>query len=500
MPFLAFFLLLCCHLLAGYGVLQLFRLRLKTAYTITLSLLLGVALASFLPFLLQLFYIPITGLTVFGSLALTTLLLNIPTAIRTRKEGLATVLRGLRPGPLRVRPYEIPYWMVIGFLIFVSVWRCYYFPVTSRDALSGPEAIAEFAVREHTLINSFFNIDLWSTNNQFKSPFLIALQVIYKMAGFPFGQVWLSIVFICLTVFLYHALTEKLHPVLAATLLLLFTMAPEPYAYTFMILYDYSNMVYFFLGLYFLFRSGSAQPTAQATGSFYFAGLLLGIATYIRSETLILAFLFLPPMLLMQRHARYPFRNILVSDLLFFLPAMIGYLLPVTLYVNHYLPVHYPIGALINPQLQLPGLFRRYADIFTHLLTGRPSLNLWGYFFYLTAILFAAEAIFLRCFDRDARNWLYSIAILYLGLGFIGWLFPVMDLTDSTKRALFKMLPLALFYLANNQLLHRFSVAIARWEQSGPLRRARNAHATHDKPSGSPPPSNRPSAKGRRRK
>jgi len=267
MPFLAFFLLLCCHLLAGYGVLQLFRLRLKTAYTITLSLLLGVALASFLPFLLQLFYIPITGLTVFGSLALTTLLLNIPTAIRTRKEGLATVLRGLRPGPLRVRPYEIPYWMVIGFLIFVSVWRCYYFPVTSRDALSGPEAIAEFAVREHTLINSFFNIDLWSTNNQFKSPFLIALQVIYKMAGFPFGQVWLSIVFICLTVFLYHALTEKLHPVLAATLLLLFTMAPEPYAYTFMILYDYSNMVYFFLGLYFLFRSGLTQHAVQSTGS-----------------------------------------------------------------------------------------------------------------------------------------------------------------------------------------------------------------------------------------
>ena len=516
MPFLAFFLLLCCHLLAGYGVLQLFRLRLKTAYTITLSLLLGVALASFLPFLLQLFYIPITGLTVFGSLALTMLLLNIPTAIRTRKEGrsaiplasppgalrsrqrrLTAVFRRFHPGPLRVRPYEIPYWMVIGFLIFVSVWRCYYFPVTSRDALSGPEAIAEFAVREHTLINSFFNIDLWSTNNQFKSPFLISLQVVYKMAGFPFGQVWLSIVFICLTVFLYHALTEKLHPVLAATLLLLFTMAPEPYAYTFMILYDYSNMVYFFLGLYFLFRSGSAQPTAQSTGSFYFAGLLLGIATYIRSETLILALLFLPPILLMQRHARYPFRNILVSDLLFFLPALIGYLLPVTLYVNHYLPVHYPIGALINPQLQLPGLFRRYADIFTHLLTGRLSLNLWGYFLYLAAILFAAEAILVRRFDRDARNWLYSIAILYLGLGFIGWLFPVMDLTDSTKRALFKMLPLALFYLANNQLLRRFSLAIARWEQSGPLRRARNAHATHDKPSSSPAPSNRPTSLNR---
>ena len=56
---------------------------------------------------------------------------------------------------------------------------------TSRDALSGPEAIAEFAVREHSMINSFFNIDLSTTNNQFKSPFLISLQMICKMAGFP---------------------------------------------------------------------------------------------------------------------------------------------------------------------------------------------------------------------------------------------------------------------------------------------------------------------------
>ena len=358
-----------------------------------------------------------------------------------------------------------------------------------------------------------------------------------KLAGFPFGQVWLSIVFVSLTVFLYNALREKLHPLLAATLLLLFTMAPEPYAYTFMILYDYSNMVYFFLGLYFLFQYFSAtrmsagatagQPAAHAPpitsppaahappvtgppaaytppvtgrpsgsftdhvhpaayppagsiprGSFYLAGLLLGIATYIRSETLVLVLLFLPPILLMQRRGRFAFGKVLVNDLLFLLPTLVGYYLPVQLYNNHYLPVHYVVGVLVDPHLALPGLFRRYADIFTRLLTGELSVRLWGYFYYLTAVLLVAEALVVRRFNRDALNWLYAMAVVYLGLGFIGWLLPVMDLTDSTKRGLFKLLPLALFYLANNSLLKRFSVLIARWEQTAPARRSsRSAEA-----------------------
>ena len=485
MPFLYFVLLLCCHLFTGYGILRCFRLRLKKAYTITLSLLLGVALASFLPFLLQLLHIPITGPTVFGVLSLAALLLNIRTVTRIRREGLSAVVRRMAPRRPRIRLYELPYWVALGFLVFVSVWRCYYFPPTSRDALSGPEAIAEFTVREHTMVNSFFNIDLWSTNNQFKSPFLVSLQVVYKLAGFPFGQVWLSIVFICLTVFLYQALREKLHPLLGATLLLLFTMAPEPYAYTFMILYDYSNMVYFFLGLYFLFQyfsvnrgSPGSATNPSSLHTFYFAGLLLGIATYIRSETLVLTLLFLPLILLVQKRSRSPFPGMLANDLLFLLPTLVGYYLPVQLYINHYLPVHYGVGALLNPHPVLPGLFQRYADIITRLLTGELSIRLWGYFYYLTALLFVAEGLLVRRFNRDALNWLYAMAVVYLGLGFIGWLFPVMDLTDSTKRGLFNLLPLALFYLANNQRLLRFSAYIARWEQIAPAPR----------PSRQPPP------------
>jgi hypothetical protein len=474
MPFLVYLSLLCCYLASGYGLLRLFRLRLEPVYTVTLSLLLGLALASFLPFLLQLCYVPITGVSVFGSILLAALLLNIPSWMQIRKDGYPAFRRSMGQWRLNYKPYELPFWLTFAFFVFVSAWRCYYLPPTSRDALSGPEAIAEFAVREHTLINSFFHVDLWSTNNQFKSPFLISLQVIYKLAGFPFGQVWLTIVFVCFLVFIYHALRERVHPILAGVLVLLLIMTPETYAYTFLILYDYSNMVYFFLGLYFLFGYFKDKVPSW----FYFAGLLLGIATYIRSETLVLALLFLPPILLSQwrefrgaggGQARRPFGKIVLADLLFFLPSLVGYWLPSQLYIQHYLPVHYDIGGLVNKDLSnLNPLFQRYSDIYTRLLTGELSVHLWGYLLYLTAILFVAEALFTRSFTKEARNWLYAIAVVYLGLGALGWLLPVIDLTDTTKRALFKELPLVVLYLASNQLVVRLSQSISRWESAPP--------------------------------
>lgn len=461
MPFLVYLLLLIVYLVSGLGILQLFGLRLKPAYTITLSLLLGIAVASFLPFLLQLFYIPLTAFSVFGVLVLGAVLLSIPTVMHIRREGTGSLRATLVPARFQVQPYEIPFWVIIGFLIFVSVWRCYYLPPTSRDALSGPEAIAEFAVREHTLINSFFNVDLWSTNNQFKSPFLICLQLIYKLAGFPFGQVWLSPIFICLIVFLYNALREKVHPIIVGILLLLFIMTPEMYAYTFMILYDYSNMVYMFLGLYFLF----AYFTGGDKKNFYLSGLLIGIATYIRSETLALALLFLPPMILAQRRQKLPWKKMLILDVLFFLPALIGYYLPNGIYIRHYLPVHYDVGALLNSNLgDMSPLFKRYRDIVNRLLVSDFAIKLWGYIFFVTATLFVAEAVFVRRFTREALNWLYAIAILYLGLGLLGWALPMVDLNDTTKRGMFKMLPLCLLYLANNTLLVRLSQTVSRWE------------------------------------
>ncbi len=468
MPLFSFLLLTLCHFLSGFGVLTIFRIRLQSALTITLSLILGIGVASFIPFLLQLFYIVLTGPTIFGSLLLAALLLNITSLIRIRKEGFSTFRRSFTFGRFRVRPYELPFLLILAFMAFVSIWRCYYLPPFSRDALSGPEAIAEYAVREQTMLNSFFLVDLSSTNNPFKSPYLISLQMIYKMAGFPFGQIWLSSLFVSWTVFLYHILRQRVHPVIAGLLLLLLTMVPELYAYTFMILYDYSNMIFFFLGCYFLFDYFNSGEIRRL----YFAGLLMGMATYIRSETLLLVPIFIPPILLMQHRAKYPMKKRALTILLFFLPTLAGFYLPVQLYNKHYLPVRYDAAGQINNHLtDLQPLFHRLGDIISRLVTSDLGIHLWGYIFYITALLFLAESIFLRRFTREARNYLYAIGMLWLGLGFLGWLLPLMDLTDSTKRAMFKLFPLLVLYLASNQWVGRLSARISRWETAGAVTR-----------------------------
>jgi hypothetical protein len=287
--------------------------------------------------------------------------------------------------------------------------------------------------------------------------------VICKMAGFPFGQIWLSAVFVSFTVFLYHALKEKLHPILAGLLLLLLMMTPEMYAYTFMILYDYSNMVFFFLSLWFLF--GYFQN--KMVSWFYFSGLLMGIATYIRSETLVLALLFLPPILLALYRDHKPIGKMGVACLFFLLPSLLGYYLPGPLYIGHYLPAHYDVGGLVNTNLSdWSPLFQRYSDIVTRLIASTFGVHLWGYIFFVATGLFIVEFFVPGRYNRDARNWLYAILVLYVGLGALGFVLPLINLNETTKRAMFKMLPLLTLYLANNAALLRLSQRISRWEGS----------------------------------
>lgn len=453
-------LLTCCHFFSGYGLLKLFRLQYKLLVMVPLAMLAGVAIASLMPFILQLVYCPLYPGTVFGALTMACILLNINNfrALRASPWRWKRLLRGIR-----IRLYEIPYILILAFLVWVSVWRCYYLPPTSRDALSGPEAIAEYAVREHTMINSFFTTELSTTNNQFKSPFLISLQVIYKMAGYPFGQVWLSIIFVSFTLLLYQWLKTAVHPVLGGLLLLLLTITPEMYAYTLMVLYDYSNTVYLFLGLYMLIGYFDNKRSAL----FWSATFFMGIATYIRSETLVLLVLFMPALWIMRRREGTSFLGLTWWTVLFLLPSVLCYYVTVQLYNNHYLPVHYDVSAQVNQRLmELGPLFRRYKDIITELVVSAFGVRLWGYLMFVFAGLLLAELVVMRRLTRAGRNWLYAIVVVFGGLGLLGHLLPLFSLTDSTKRGLMKVAPMMVFYMCNNQLIVRLSHWIRRWEEA----------------------------------
>ena len=180
---LAILLLSFFQLLAGFGLLDMFRIRLKPGMMIPLSLICGIAIFSFIPFVLQLFFIPLTASSVFISILIVCLALNMD--LKNRWQSLKNLFIHMK---FRVKLYEHPAFIVMGFIVLISVWRCYYLPPTPRDLTSGAEVIASYTVKEKTMINSVFSVDLSTTNNQYKPPFITSLQVIYKYAGLPFGQ------------------------------------------------------------------------------------------------------------------------------------------------------------------------------------------------------------------------------------------------------------------------------------------------------------------------
>lgn len=449
-------LLIILQFIAGFGLLTLLNIRLRPAFFLTVSIVLGIGIFSLVPFLLELMRIPVSASHIFIGIALIIILLNLKF-----KKGRKLLVAVFRQARFRVNLYEIPFLAIMIFMFFVSAWRCYYYPPTPRDLTSGAEVIAEYAVKEKTMINSVFTVDLSTTNNQFKPPYLTSLQVIYKYAGFPFGQVWLSTIYACFLIFLYHAISLKIHRLLAGFLLLCFMAIPEMYAYSFMALFDLSNAVFFTLSVFFLIDYFSTGKNNHLILS----GLCMALATYARSETILLAGLLFLGLLWHHIKNWNSLTLIGITGLYFLLPCILIYLLTVSVYINLYLPVPYTVSSLINPRLFNPlAFFDRFAAVNTKLLIGDASVIYYGYFFYLFFILLVFDLVLTDKWTSEPRNWIFAILTVYFGLPLVGHILPLMDIEHSTKRGMFKIFPLILLYLGSSGLLTGFSEKIRNWE------------------------------------
>ncbi|MGZ3846087.1 MAG: hypothetical protein ACXVBH_08520 [Flavisolibacter sp.] len=456
MPLVIILSLTYLQFFAGFGIVHLCKLRLSLPLLFAVSILLGVAVFSIVPFLLQLAYVPLTVINIFVGLCVVAFLLNLKST--TEFIGFFKKVRASR---LRVKIYELPFILLIVLMVFLSAWRCFYFPPSPRDLTSGAEVIAEYAVKEKTMINSVFSVELSTTNNQFKPPFITCLQIIYKYAGFPFGQVWLTTVFICFVIFLYHVLSKRLHKLLAGLLLVAFIANPEMYGYTVMALFDYSNAVFFCLSLYFLFESFSNGERSYLILS----GILMAIATYIRSETLLLALLMLPTLLFYHWRKKSGVKRVVTDMVYFVLPSVLVYLLTIMIYINYYLPSSYTVDSLRNKHLLNFGqFFKRLTDTTGDLLLAGNAVNYYGYFTFIFVTVLTANAFLRKPWNRRSLNWLFAVFVIFVGLPFIGYLFPLYDLDNSTKRGLFKIFPLMLLFMANSRVLISVSERISRWE------------------------------------
>jgi hypothetical protein len=448
-----FIFVFVAHFISGSGILRLFKINLPVIANICISIIAGVVVMSFAPCLLQLAGVPINQLSVITAIVILTLFTGFPLLKNIRQFRFHKFLWP--------EIYEWPFIVIFAILLFISAWRCFYYPPTPYDMISGPELLAEYAVREHTMLSSVFNIDLHMTNNYFKSPFITGLQIIYKLLVCPFGQMWLSLLYISFIIWLYTIAREKLHPVLAGLLMLFFITVPDLYAYSFLMLYDFSNMILFFCGFYFITK----YLESKGLNNFIFSSFLFGLATFIRNETLVLVCMVLPLMTIYLYRQKINSARMIRLLLLFIgIPAAF-YFICLDIFVKNFIPVHFNLGSQINSNLSdFSPFFERLRDINSELIFSKFGMGSYGYFIYFFCGLFLLDLVWKRRFDKETIISLYGILVVYFGLPFLGYILPLVDLMNTTKRGLFKLLPLMFLYICNSGALIQLSAIIKKWE------------------------------------
>jgi hypothetical protein len=195
------------------------------------------------------------------------------------------------------------------------------------------------------------------------------------------------------------------------------------------------------------------------------SAILMGIATYIRSETLILATVLSTAILFHHWKRRSVVRKTVTDVLYFILPAVVIYLLTITIYINLYLPSSYNMDSLLNKNpLNFGPFYRRLTDMTQELLLGGNAVNYYGYFTFMFLTVLTGNTFLSRQWNRRSLNWLFAVLIIYAGIPFIGYLLPLYDLNNTTKRGLFKIFPVMLLFMANSQVLISLSKRIYKWE------------------------------------
>ncbi len=473
MNFIGLLFLLVTQLITGRGLMQLCKVQIRPLLMFCFSMISGVAIFSFLPFFIELLHLPITMTSVATAIGITTVAFMLPLFAIIKNFKLPS-FNDIKLPTL----YELPFWVILGLLMALSIWRCYYYPPNARDMLSGPEVLADFALKEKHIINSVFTVDLQSTNNYLKPPYIISLQIIYKLFVQPFGQTWLSILFVNFIIILYTLLKEKLHPLIIGFLMLYFFAMPEVFGYTYLMLFDYSNMIFLFGGFYFLSRYFEEMEVSN----FRFAVFLFAIATYIRTETLIIEGMVLPLIFFYQYKDKLGAAKSWIRMGLFIIVPFIVYFLCMNIYIKHFIPVKYDVSNDINKNLGDVSFFlNRLYDIVDKLIFA-DHLPYYGYFPHLFFIIIAVDIIFFRKFNKEAITMLYGILVVYIGLAFIGYLLPLADLLHTTKRGMFKLLPLILIYYRSSPSLVKLSGIITNWENG----RQEEKKTTSAKPQAAP--------------
>ncbi len=407
--------------------------------TAGLSMILGMGVASTGVFVAELARIPLNAYSIYGVNALLALAAAYPfsATLRTGRQHFSRPFRD-------VSPCGVVTLAIVLFLMAPAAWLAYYVPVSAYDAIAGPDLVAKYAVQEGRIASSLFHDLEGNLSNQpFYAPFVMLMQIQYRIVGNPFGQVWLPVMALAFIGVVYSRVRMETHGVIAGLLTVLFVMIPEMYFYTTSVLTDYSNAVFFGCAVLLLH---DYLKTRQG-GNLALASVLMGLACFTRIDTIVhagLGIAFTGLYMTVRRTGPFVPAKVLKCMGGMLLVSFAFFVVWNVLYIRAFLPASPSVGEQLHFDLFHP------AKVLANMREINRKL-IFGTIFYGYIIpIFTAWLVVSAVVTRTIRPVLILlwIAALYIGFVVILGLFPSAVVEFTVKRGFFKLFPLMVFYMA----------------------------------------------------
>ena len=428
MIFCKLILILTIQWLAGFGLLQYCKPIITKTQTFVLSFLLGMYLSTISIYINSVFFIDLTFFIFLIILLIITILCNLQ--IKNRLVVFTDLFKNIDLFP---KLYFLPFWAFLGYLLFVSMWRAYYLPVTPYDAINGIDLIAKFAVKEGSIFNSIFDksVVVGLSTQSYYAPFTSFNQIIYRLIGFSFGQFWLALITFSFVSFLFSKITEWSHGIFAGIICILIFLMPEFYAYTFLLQTDYSNAVFFCISICYFYE----YWTKDEQDKLYISAIFMMIACWTRSETIF--FVPLGSIAIFLKAFKNQSFKALIPAVFYCLIAAISILLwniiVFKFYFNDAPSFQNELRTL--SEIKSINIFNIMKDINDTIILNQ---DMWSY----TLIIFITILVvnIITCKDKSSLIIIFWIAVLYTLYIIMLVLFKNVNIQFTIRRGYFKIL------------------------------------------------------------
>lgn len=444
-------LILCLDVLMGLGILALTKTRLPRSMSLPLSVLLGMFAHSMLVFLIEFTGLGIGRYTMIGAAVIGVVGLN---AWWTR---VAPFYKTLLKRPQFTLSMSDVIVIVAGCSVgYYVLWATWYWPVTPFDAMAGIDLVARQTIGEGTIVNRVFTDESLKghlSNQPFYAPFAMLMQVIYRLIGYGFGQVWLGVASLSFSWFMWSALRQTVHPFIANLLWLMMIVTPEFLGYTYLLQTDYINAAFLASGVVLMVMS-LERSSVSALGV---SAVLFAAACWSRTETIglvLIGIIAVLPMMARQLGSRKAVRYAIIA----LASSFATFILWNGVFVQLFLPVS-PDASQELVLFDGARLVEVVSDTFTNVIF---DVGLWGLTFILFAVTLVGSILWKRGVGSIAT--LLWIGAIFIGLEIVGIVFTAAVVEQTLRRGIFKLIPLVFMFVAAAPLLQEMSSRLLKWE------------------------------------